>query len=71
MNLYKVHNLLSVHPILQVQANYELEGKYFTTLNHTYVHGITWWRKCLICVLLLKDIYVYSIKLYHPVEQVK
>ena len=23
MNLYKVHNLPTVHPVLQVQANYE------------------------------------------------
>ena len=29
MNLYKVHNLPTVHPVLQVQANY---GKHFATL---------------------------------------
>ena len=32
MNLYKVCNLPMVHPQLQVQANYKLEGKYFATL---------------------------------------
>ena len=34
MNLYKVHNLPTMHPVLQVQANYELEGEYFSTLKH-------------------------------------
>ena len=34
MNLYKVHNLPMVHQRIKVQANYELEGKYFATLVH-------------------------------------
>ena len=34
MNLYKIHNLPTVHPKLQIQAQYELEGKYFATLKH-------------------------------------
>ena len=34
MNLYKVHNLPTVHPEIKVQANYKLEGKYFATLMH-------------------------------------
>ena len=34
MNLYKINNLLTVHPQLQIQANYELEGCYFATLKH-------------------------------------
>ena len=33
MNLYKVHNLPTVHPKLQIQVQYELEGKYFTILK--------------------------------------
>ena len=28
MNLYKVHNLLALHPKLQVQFEYQLEGEY-------------------------------------------
>ena len=32
MNLYKVHNLPMLHPILNVHAQYELEGTYLTTL---------------------------------------
>ena len=28
MNLYKVHNLLALHPKLHVQFQYQLEGKY-------------------------------------------
>ena len=34
MNLYKIHNLPTVHPQLHIQASYELEGYYFATLKH-------------------------------------
>ena len=32
MNLYKVHNLPLLHPVLQIEVTYDLEGEYFTTL---------------------------------------
>ena len=64
MNLYKVHNLPTVHPVLQVQANYELESKYFATLKHNMYMWHYLMKRMSICVLLLKDIYVYSIKFY-------
>ena len=32
MNLYKVHNLPLLHPDLQIEVTYDLEGAYFTTL---------------------------------------
>ena len=32
MNLYQIHNLPMIHPELQIQAIYELEGTYFATL---------------------------------------
>ena len=32
MNLYKVHNLPMLHPILNVHAQYELEGTYLATM---------------------------------------
>ena len=32
MNLYKVRNLPLLHPELQVEVIYDLEGEYFTTL---------------------------------------
>ena len=32
MNLYKVHNLPMLHPTLNVHAQYEQEGTYFTTM---------------------------------------
>ena len=32
MNLYKVHNLLLLHPTLNVHVQYELEGTYLTTM---------------------------------------
>ena len=32
MNLYKVHNLHLLHPDLQIEVTYDLEGAYFATL---------------------------------------
>ena len=32
MNLYKVHNLPLLHPDLQIEVTYNLEGEYFATL---------------------------------------
>ena len=32
MNFYKVHNLLMLHPTLNVHAQYELEGTYLATM---------------------------------------
>ena len=32
MNLYKVHNLPMLHPVLNVHAQYELEGTYLATM---------------------------------------
>ena len=32
MNLYKVHNLPMLHPTLNVQVQYELEGNYLVTM---------------------------------------
>ena len=34
VNLYKVHNLPMLHPQLQIQVVYELEGAYFATHMH-------------------------------------
>ena len=34
VNLYKVHNLPMLHPQLQIQVKYELEGTYFATHMH-------------------------------------
>ena len=33
MNLYKVHNLLALHPKLHVQFHYQLEGEYLAINN--------------------------------------
>ena len=34
MDLYRVHNLPAVHPELELQAKYELEGEYFAVGQH-------------------------------------
>ena len=34
VNLYRIHNLLMLHPTLEIQVEYELEGTYFATHMH-------------------------------------
>ena len=34
VNLYRIHNLPMLHPTLEIQVEYELEGKYFATHMH-------------------------------------
>ena len=46
MNLHKVHNLPTVHPKLQIQAQCELEGKYFTTFRHNMYVALLDEEKC-------------------------
>ena len=46
MNLYKVHNLPMLHPTLNVQVQYVLEGPYLATMMDGNVHILT---NCLGC----------------------
>ena len=34
VNLYRIHNLPMLHPTLEIQVEYELEGTYFATHMH-------------------------------------
>ena len=70
MNLYKVHNLPTVHPVLQVQANYELEGKYFATLKHNMYVALPDEENVCLCIVTKGHLCLFNQALY-PVEQVK
>ena len=70
MNLYKVHNLPMVHPVLQVQANYELEGKYFATLKHNMYVALPDEENVHLCIVTKGHLCLFNQALY-PVEQVK
>ena len=63
MNLYKVHSLPTVHPKLQIQAQYELEGKYFTTFKHNMYVTLPDEENVRLCIVT-KGHLCLSIKLY-------
>ena len=55
VNLYKVHNLPMLHPQLQIQVVYELEGAYFAT--HCMACMLLFLRKQILNYACLKVIY--------------
>ena len=63
MNLYKVHNLPTVHPILQVQTNCELGGKYFATLKHNMYVALPDGENIQLCIVTKGHLCLF-IKLY-------
>ena len=69
MNLYKVHNLPTVHPGIKVQANYELEGKYFATLMHEMYVALPDEENVRLCIVSKGHLCLFDQALY-PVESV-
>ena len=70
MNLYKVHNLSTVHPKLQIQAQYELEGKYFATLKHNMYVALLDEENVRLCIITKGHLCLFNQALY-PIKQVK
>ena len=69
MNLYKVHNLPTVHPELKIQATYELEGKYFATLMHEMYVALPNEENIRLCIVSKGHLCLFDQALY-PVEEV-
>ena len=69
MNLYKVHNLPTVHPEIKVQANYKLEGKYFATLMHEMYVALPNEENVRLCIVSKGHLCLFDQALY-PVESV-
>ena len=70
MNLYKKHNLLTVHPKLQIQVQYKLEGKYFATLKDNMYVALPDEENVRLCIVN-KGHLCLLVKLLYPIEQVR
>ena len=64
MNIYKVHNLPTVHPKLQIQAQYELEGKYFATLKHNMYVALPDEENVRLCIVNKGHLCLFNQALY-------
>ena len=69
MNLYKVHNLPTVHPELKIQATYELEGRYFATLMREMYVALPNEENIRLCIVSKGHLCLFDQALY-PVESV-
>ena len=67
MNLYKVHNLPMLHPTLNVHAQYELEGTYFTTLMESMFILLPTALDVKLCLVTNGHLSIFDQALY-PVE---
>ena len=70
VNLYKVHNLPMLHPQLQIQVMYELEGVYFATHMHGMYATIPKETGIKLC-LILKVIYACLEEPLYPVDKIE
>ena len=69
VNLYKVHNLPMLHPKLQIQVEYQLEGAYFATHMHGMYATIPKETDIKLCMMSQGHLCMFDEPLY-PVEQI-
>ena len=67
MNLYKVHNLPMLHPTLNVNAQYELEGAYLATLMEGMFVSLPTALDVKLCLITNEHLCMFDQALY-PVE---
>ena len=67
MNLYKVHNLPMLHPILHVHTQYELEGSYLATVMNGMFITLPTAIDVRLCLMANGHLYMFNQALY-PVE---
>ena len=70
MNLYKVHNLPMLHPVLNIQATYILEGTYLAVLVHGLYAAIPNEMDIRICMATKGYICILNSALY-PVDRIQ
>ena len=70
MDLYKVHNLFMLHPVLNVHAQYELEGTYFTTMMEGMFMSLPITLDIKLCLITSGHLCIFNQALY-PVEHRK
>ena len=69
VNLYKVHNLPMLHPQLQIQVVYELEGVYFATHMHGMYATIPKETDIKLCLVSQGHLCMFKEPLY-PVDKI-
>ena len=69
VNLYKVHNLPMLHPQLQIQVIYELEGVYFATHMHGMYATIPKETDIKLCLISQGHLCMFEEPLY-PVDKI-
>ena len=67
MNLYKVHNLLMLHPTLHVHAQYEIEGSYLATVMDGMFITLPTVLDFRLCLMMNGHLCMFNQALY-PVE---
>ena len=70
VNLYKVHNLPMLHPQLQIQVQYELEGAYFVMYMHGMYATIPKEMDIKLCMMSQGQLCMFEEPLY-PVERIE
>ena len=70
MNVYKVHNLPSLHPGLQIQASYQLEGEYLAIDQHGIYASLPAASDVQICMMTGGGLCMLNQALY-PVERIE
>ena len=69
VNLYKVHNLPVLHPPLQIQVEYELDGAYFATHMHGMYATIPKETDIKLCMMSQGHLCMFKEPLY-PVDKI-
>ena len=70
VNLYKVYNLPILHPKLQIQVEYQLEGTYFATHMHGMYATIPKELDIKLCMMSQGHLCMFDEPLY-PVEKIE
>ena len=70
VNLYKVYNLPMLHPKLQIQVEYQLEGAYFATHMHGMYATIPKESDIKLCMMSQGHLCMFDEPLY-PVEKIE
>ena len=70
MDLYKVHNLPMLHPVLNVHVQYELEGTYLATMMEGMFVSLPTTLDVKLCLITNGHLCMFSQALY-PVEHTK
>ena len=70
MNLYKVHNLPVLHPILNVHVQYELDGTYLATMMDSMFISLPTALDVKLCLITNGYLCMFDQALY-PVDRTK